>query len=173
MWPFILTLISAVLFFGFVAFCWVKFGLQSCYSAYGPLWAKTPPFSWTFNPWSLVTMLVALILIPAIIESAEGSAWQFTAFLCPACIAFVALTPDYVEGGTTLKVHLVCAATAALWGVLYIIFCATSVWWLIPTYLVLAGGAILYFGKWSWNYWLEMAAFLMVYTAMIVMTWPK
>jgi hypothetical protein len=173
MWTLILTIISAATFFGFVAYCWAKFGLLDCYSAYGPAWAKTPPFSWTFNPWSLVTVLTALLLIPVMVEVSSGSNWQFTGFLCPALILFVGLTPDYGHNDLANKVHCICAAVGALFSIVYILAVATHLWWLILVYVVAAAALTLYFGKSYWCFFFEMAAYLGIYTAVFVMIWAK
>lgn len=168
LWQYIFISISAVIFFGFVAFCWAKFGLESCYSAYGPHWAKTPPFSWSFNPWSLVTGFTAAILIPVMLTASEGSAWQFTGFLCPVLLLFVALTPDYGKDKMAHIVHMVSASASALFSILYILFVAPHLWWLIVVYVVAATVCTFIFGKWSWNFWFEMAAYLGIYTTIFM-----
>jgi hypothetical protein len=168
-WQYILTAISAALFFGFVALCWAKYGLKDCYSAYGPAWAKTPPFSWYLNPWCFVTGGTAAMLIPVMLETTVGSVWQFTGFLCPAILIFVALTPDYGKDKLANVMHQIGAKGAALWAVLFIIFNAPSLWWLLVLYIALAGICTLAFGKWSWCFWAEMAAYLGIYTAVFIM----
>ena len=40
MWQYILTLISGMMFFGFVGAGVGEFGLLSCYSAYAPKWGE-------------------------------------------------------------------------------------------------------------------------------------
>ena len=164
-WQYILTGLSCALFFGFVALCVAKFGLQSCYSAYGPLWREALP---EFNIWSAVTLATAFLLIPPLLESSDGNPWQYTGFLCPALIMFVALTPDYNKGGMPLTVHSFCAAGGALFAVLYIIFVAPQLWWLIVLYLGLATAAMLHCGRWSFVFWYEMAAYAATYTVMFV-----
>jgi hypothetical protein len=107
--------------------------------------------------------------MPVILEVSAGNAWQFTGFLCAAFLALIAFTPDYDKDKFILKLHLILAEGCALWAILYIIFCATTFWWLIPAYLVACYVCILIFGKWSWNFWLEMAAFLFTYTGVFLM----
>jgi len=169
MWTLILTIISAVMFFGFVAYCWAKFGLLDCYSAYGPCWAKTPPFSWSFNPWSLVTVFTALLLIPVMVELSSGSTWQFTGFLCPALILFVGLTPDYGKNDLANKVHCVCAMVGAAFSIAYILLTATHLWWLLAIYVAIATALTIYYGKYYWCFFFEMAAYISIYTTVFVM----
>lgn len=169
-WQLLFTALSCALFFGFVALCVKKYGLQSCYSAYGPLWAKTPPFSYGFNPWNIVTFLTAFILVPVLIEAGKDNPWQFLGFWCPALLLFVALTPDYGTNKLAGTVHIVCAGLAALLSVLYICFIAPKLWWIIPVVLVLATIASLITGfKKYWDFWYEMAAYVGIYTVTFLM----
>jgi len=161
----ILTLISLSLFAGFVIFCVCKFGLKDCYSAYGPIWRDLHP---RFNVWSAVTTLSALILVPALLDASDGSAWQFTGFFCPALIAIVGLTPDYDKYDFVLRVHSVCAKLGALYSILYILLTATAYWWTLVAYIVLATVMTLIKGKWSWVFWFEMAAYASIYTIMLL-----
>lgn len=168
-WQYILTALSCALFFGFVVLCVKKFGLRSCYSAYGPLWAAIPPFTFTFNPWSIVTLVTAFILVPVTIEVAEGSSWQFLGFLCPALLLFVALTPDYGTNKVAGVVHVVCAGLAALMSVLYILLVTPNLWWIIVVVVALATAASLYTGfKAHWDFWFEMAAYVGIYTTVFL-----
>ena len=162
---YILAALSAITFFGFVAFCWAKFGLQTCYSAYGPLFRDNYPFNW----WSFFTSLSAAMLMPVMLSVTQGHVWQFTGFLCCAFIVFIGCTPDYDKNKTILTIHLILAEGAALWAILFILLNAIRLWWLIPAYLAACGICILIFGKKTWNYWLEMAAFLFTYTATFLM----
>ena len=160
----ILTIISATLLFGFTILCVCKFGLLTCYSAYGPAWAKITKF----NPWVLVTLLSAFILMPVTLQMSAGKAWQFTGFLCCAFLMFVAMTPDYDKNKFALTIHLIGAEGCGLWSVLYVIFNATHLWWIMLIYLALCGIAILITGKKYWNFWLEEAAFLSYFTVIFI-----
>ena len=167
-WQYVLTALSCALFFGFVVLCVKKFGLQSCYSAYGPLWAQVTPSAGMLNIWSAVTLITAFMLVPVLIENADGSPWQFAGFLCPALILFVALTPDYATNKLAGIIHVVCATLGAVFSIIYIIFVAPQFWWLILVYVTLSSLATLYFGKWSWNFWFEMAAYAGIYTTVFL-----
>lgn len=161
------TTLSAVLFFGFVILGVLMFGLLSCYSAYGPAWGYSYPR--VPNIWSVVTFVTAVLLVPVLIVAGEGSAWQFTGFLCPAAIAFVALTPDYGTNKLAGKVHTFAAALGAMWSVVFIICVTPALWWLLVLYIGLAGLATVISGIYYWCFWFEMAAYLAIFTAMFVM----
>ena len=168
-WQYVLAALSCALFFGFVALCVKKFGLQSCYSAYGPLWAKTEPFSYLFNPWNIITFATAFMLVPVLLENSEGSPWQFAGFLCPALILFVALTPDYAVNKLAGIVHVVCAALGAVFSIVYILCVAPKFWWVILVYVIAASIGTIIYGKWSWNFWFEMAAYAGIYTTVFLL----
>ncbi len=162
-----MTAFSAGLFFCFVILCVCRFGLLSCYSAYGPRWmdlSSVPGFNW----WSVVTTFTALLLVPPLIEAGNGSAWQFFGFLCPALIAFVGLTPDYGRNKLAGRVHTVCAALGALFSVLFIVCVYPHLWWVPTGYAVIAAIATLRAGLWSWCFWFEMAAYLAIFTTMFL-----
>lgn len=136
-----------------------KYGLLSCYSAYGPKWAEYKP-----NWWMLVTYLAAFLIMPPLLAASKSSDWQFTGFLCPALILFVAVTPDYGRTTTAKLIHGISAPLSAVFSILYIIFVTPHLWWIMVAYLVICGICTLIFGKYSWNFWLELVAFLQTYT---------
>ena len=168
-WQYAFTITSAVLFFGFVWFCYRKFGLLTCYSAYGPCWAKTPPWGYKLNPWTAITVITAVLLIPVTIELADGSPWQFAGFLCPALLLFVGLTPDYGRNKMAGIVHSVCAGLAALLSVVYILCVFPQLWWLLVIYVAAAAIATVISGKDYWCLWFELAAYLGIYTTVLLM----
>lgn len=165
MWTLVLTIISAALFFGFVALCVAKFGLQSCYSAYGMKWREAFP---PLNIWSAVTFTTAVLLVPAILEASKDNPWQAVAFFCPALIMFVAVTPDYQTNPSAGILHSACAIGAALLSMVFILLIAPKLWGLLVIYLILAALGILAFGKFSALFWGEMAAYITIYTAVLV-----
>ena len=165
-----LTLLSLSIFLGFVVLTMAKFGVKDCWSAYAKDWKALTPNIVNLNVWSLVMVLIAVLLIPPLLSASEGSVWQFTGFLCPACLIFVGLTPSDGNRSKLAKtIHAVCAPLSALWAILYILLNATFLWWLIPAYCAIASVATLFYGKWSWNLWFEYAAFAMIYTGLIVL----
>lgn len=162
---YILATISAVIFFGFVIWCVCRFGLRTCYSAYGPLCRDTYRFNW----WSLFTFLAAFTLMPVILEVSAGKVWQFTGFLCTACIALIALTPDYDKDKGISAIHSALAMLGGLWSLLFIFINAPTLWWIPFAYLVVCTACTFIWGIKNWNFWLEMVAFLSTYTAVFLM----
>lgn len=168
-WQYVLTLLSAVMFFGFVGICVYIYGLLTCYSAYGPAWAKTPPYSFAYNPWIVVTVFTAMMLVPVTIELADGNPWQFAGFLCPALLLFVGLTPDYGRNKMAGIVHSACAGLAALLSVVYILCVFPQLWWLLVIYVAAAAITTVISGKDYWLLWFELAAYLGIYTTVLLM----
>ena len=156
---------SAAVFFGFVIWCVCRFGLRTCYSAYGPLCRDTYRFNW----WSFFTFLAAFTLMPVILEVSAGKVWQFSGFLCTACIALISLTPDYDKDEGICRIHCALALVGGIWSLVYIIFCAPTLWWIIAMYVGICTACTFIFGVKNWNFWLEMVAFLSTYTAVFLM----
>ena len=165
-WQYILTGLSCALFFGFVALCVWKFGLHSCYSAYGMLWREAFP---PFNIWSVITFTTAALLIPPILEASKDNPWQAVAFFCPALIMFVAVTPDYGTNPSAGILHSVCAALSALLSLVFIITIAPHLWGLPVLFVLLATVAMFACGAYSAMFWYEMAAYATIYTAMFIL----
>ena len=163
-WQYLLTALSAILFFGFVGLCFHKFGIQTCYSAYGPLWASKVGSTHVRNPWCYVTFISAAMLIPVLVVAGEGNDWQFAGFLCPVLIMLVASTPDYKTDVFVGRLHSICAIGGALWAILFIIFVAPKFFPLLIVYAILAGIFTLALGVKNWNLWYELAAYLSIYT---------
>ncbi len=166
-WQYILTGLSCALFFGFVALCVAKFGLQSCYSAYGMKWREVFP---PINIWSVITFTTAALLIPPILEASKDNPWQAIAFFCPALLIFVAATPDYQTNPSAGILHSAAAAISAGLSVLFILLIAPHLWGLIVLYLLVATLAMLLFGAYSAMFWYEMAAYATIYTAMFILS---
>lgn len=156
---------SAALFFGFMIWCVCRFGLRTCYSAYGPLCRDNYKINW----WSVFTFAGAVTLMPVMLEASAGKMWQFTGFLCCACIAFIAFTPDYDKDKWISKIHSALAMTGGLWSMLYIFINAPTLWWIPVGYFVICTICTFIWGIKNWNFWLEMVAFLSTYTAVFLM----
>lgn len=168
MWQYILTTFSAVIFFGFVALGIRKFGLQDCYSAYGPKWGEISPLH-GFNLWSFVTILTAVLLIPVIIEAGNiAPTWQFAGFLAPTFIVFVGMTPDYQQNKMSWWIHQIGAWGAVLFVLLFVLFVFPTLFWFVIVYCIIAGVLTSYFGKWSWMLWFEMATYASIFTIMFL-----
>lgn len=162
---YIITAISAGLFFGFVIWCVCRFGWHSCYSAYGPLCRDNYKVNW----WVVFTFASAVTLIPPILQASAGKVWQFSGFLCCVCIMFIAFTPNYDRSRKLSTIHSALALSGAAWSILYIVFNSPGLWWILPAYLVFCAICCFITGLRTWNFWLEMVAFLSTYTAVFLM----
>ena len=160
-WQYILTAVSAIMFFGFVGICVLRFGLLSCYSAYGPKWETDIPGH--FNIWSIVTILSALMIAPVSIQTGESSPWQFLGYLAPASLILVGITPDYQTNTFAYILHQIGALGAVLFITLYSILIPR----LVTVILGWIGMAILasfiYGFKKTWMFWAEMAMYVSTY----------
>lgn len=164
MWEFILTTISAVLLFGFMAIGMAKFGLQSCYSAYGALWGELFP---KINIWSVVTFISASLMIPVMVENAEGNPWQFLGFLAPVSLFFVALSPGYKTNKFENIIHQCGVWCSVAFIISYLILIPHLAWITIPFVLIAAFLSI--FFRESSTMWFEIAGYLSAYSAMYMM----
>lgn len=164
LWQYILTIASAVFFFGFVYLGKRKFGLLDCYSAYGPKWGEGK----AVNLWTVVTVGTAVLLVPVIVEVGNISPnWQWAGFLAPTFICFVGMTPDYQKGGTPFWIHQIGAWGGVLFVLLFVLFGFPKLFWFVLVYCILAGVATAYFGKWSWMLWFEMATYASIFTIVL------
>lgn len=161
----VLTGLSAVLFFGFIILSVRKFGLLSCWSAYGEKW-KDISKSKTSNWWSAVTMLSAAMLMPVLIELSGNPNFQFLGFLAPISLFLVGCTPDYQTNKTQNIVHQIGAWSAVVFILLYI-FLIPKMFIFVLFYIVI--GLLLSLAKEDTViFWLEMAMYLSIYTIIFV-----
>lgn len=158
LWQIILTTISAVLFFGFVALGVRKFGLLDCYSAYAPKWRSSIP---GLNWWQLVTIWSALLLLPVLLGQANGNHYQFLGFLAPLSLILVGSTADYQTDKFQWWVHQAGAWSAVLLIILYTIAVPKLLWVFVPFAFVAAALSIRFKG--TWMFWGEMAMYLGTY----------
>lgn len=163
-----LTTISLLLFTAFVTISVIKFGLLSSWSAYGLKWAKRYPMP-NLNIWSAVNIVVAMLLLPPMIERSAGSPWQFLGFFAPLYLIVVGLTPNFekVDGKWTREgvIHtfgaLACAIMSTLW--------MAYEWWvmLITTGVVLLLALTTKSLRESIVFWSEMALFPAAYAVLL------
>lgn len=164
MWQFFLILASQLIFFTFVGLCVGKFGLLSCYSAYGPKWKLNVPGN--LNIWQAVTIWTALLIVPVIVESGTNSPFQFAGFLAPASLLFVGATPDYQSNKLSFILHQIGAWLAIIFVIVYSIF-VPNLWWIILIFIGIA--ALLSLTKKdTWMFWGEMAIYLSLYIILYV-----
>ena len=161
---YILTILSAVLLFSFMGVGIKKYGLLSCYSAYGPLWGKDFP---KLNIWSVITFITAFLMVPVMLEVSVFSAWQFLGFLAPVSLFWVACSPDYQEGGLANVMHQVGAWTAVVAALAYICI-IPHLWWLALPFAVVAVILSLIF-KGTLMLWGEVATYSTIYAALFIM----
>lgn len=166
MWQYVLTAISFIMLFGFMFWGIFKFGIQSCYSAYAPLWDNWFP---KLNIWSMVTALSAALMVPVLLQQSEGSIYQFLGFLAPVSLFAVAGSPNYQTDKRAWWMHQIGAWSAVLFIVLYTILIPHMLW-IIITYIVVAlivtGVCALCKKKDTWMLWAEQAVYLSIYTIM-------
>lgn len=165
----ITTLASLALFGGFVGLSVHRFGWRRSYSAYAAKWHEAVPLASNTHLWSIVTVVVALLLVPALLERGEGDPWQFLGFFAPMYLCFAAFTPEYETDKRQMKIHIIGTSLCALVSVAWICFVAER-WWTIPVWLVaawLAAYATITIKK-SWLFWLEMAMFGASYVSLLI-----
>ena len=160
------TLISMLLFIGFNAIGIKKFGLLSCYSAYGEKWIPLSPAN--LNIWSVVTIISALLLVPPMLATAVGSPIQFISFFAPLYLILVGLTPDYNSTNKKNIIHQI-GAWGCVIGILIWLFAIVHEWVVILPVFVLM--FVIAFGtrtfKESCCYYLEMGMYLATYLVLI------
>lgn len=176
------TIASIVILTGFLAISIRKFGLQPSYSAFAPRWKKAVPIH-NVNLWSLITIVVALLFMPGMIQAGAGSPWQFLGFLSPAYLVLVALTPlkdeddENDEKSEEAKkenkrrriTHVVGAILCAIATVAWLILTVHKPW-LIPValYIPFCAGYASRSCKSSATLWSEMALFVGGYLAILI-----
>lgn len=166
MWPLIVTIVSAVLFFGFVSLSISKFGLLSCWSAYGPKW-KDISKSKTTNWWSIITIVSAAMLMPVLLELSKNPNFQFLGFLAPLALLLVGFTPNYATDKTQNIIHQIGAYSAIVFILVYI-FLIPKMFIFVLFYLVV--GLLLSLAKDDTVvFWIEMAMYLSIYTVLIIL----
>lgn len=175
------TVASIVILTGFLAISVRKFGLQPSYSAFAPRWKKAAPIH-NVNLWSLVTIVVALLFMPGMIQAGAGSPWQFLGFLSPAYLILVALTPlkdeederdDSEEVQKENKrrriTHVVGAILCSIATVAWLILVAHKPWLiLVALYIPFCAGYASHSCKSSATLWSEMALFVGGYLAILM-----
>lgn len=159
MWQIILTLISAVLFFGFTVLCVLKFGLRSCYSAYAKCWQ--PEWHSKINWWQIVTIISALLIVPVIIFIGEGSIYQFFGFLAPASLLLVGASPEYATDKFQNILHQLGAWGAVVFIIAFSIAIPHLLWVIaiLMTIALIIGLVV----KGTLMFWAEMAMYLSTY----------
>ena len=157
----ILTIISLLLLTAYIAYAVIFCGVPSSLSDTYYQLEKHGRKKWLFQ---IAMILTAFLLLPAWLElSSENT--QFLAFLSCGGLLFVGLAPCFkmeLDG----KVHYTGTVVSGLSAILWIIF---SGMWYIP--LVAFAVAIFLMIKYKrWMFWIECAAFLSTYIAVLLYT---
>ena len=164
---------SFVIFAGFVALGVRKFGWRKSYSDYASKWSEAYPIH-NVNLWSFVTVVVALLLFPSMIERGQGNAWQFLGFFAPIYLCIAAFTPRYQTDKTQHRVHVFGAIGCALISLLWLILICKT-WWVVLIFAFLAWCASYSINVHKENpeygvvFWGEMTMFLSVYTTLLLL----
>lgn len=135
------TSIGFVLYAAFVALSVAKFRWQRSYSYYAHLWTERYPINRETHLWSIVTVVVALCLAPAMIQLGKDNPWQFLGFFAPVYLMVVAFTPEYLElpdddektkakRKRQRRIHFIgtalCAVVSLVW-----LFLVANAWWAV------------------------------------------
>ena len=163
------TILSLALFGGFVLLGFRRFGILSSYSSYARKWTEAVPINNHTHLWSIVTIVTALLLVPAMIEAGDESPLQFLGFAAPVYLGVVGFTPEYETKHKQMVVHfigtVICSAAAVLWLVI-----ALREWYQIPIALAVFGviGFLTQTLRKSYVLWLELSMFAAVYAAVLI-----
>lgn len=168
-WQYVLTAISFVLYFGFVILGVCKFGLLSCYSAYGPKWQ--PDRSSKINWWQIITCVTALLIVPVLLECSEGNPYQFLGFLAPASLLLVGATPDYQTNNFSMILHQIGAWSAVVFITAYSIL-IPNLWWVVAI-LVAISIVLGIIKKGTFMFWAEMAMYLSTFIIVFLLIGGK
>lgn len=157
------TIISIIVFAVYITAILLKFKIvpESLSNTYYMLGKWGPLFT-------LMMFACAFTILPPMLE-VTNSLYQFVAFFCPAAICFVGAAPNFKKDKMEGKVHVISAYVSAIFGLLWVAF-LTKFWWLILIAVVIVG-LLAYFTKTiksSKTWWLEMVAFLSVYSALLI-----
>lgn len=159
------TVISTILFFGFIILNVFIFGILSSYSAYGTIWGKRKIFG--LNLWSVITIVSAFLLTPPLIDKGIDNPLQFLGFLTPVYLICVGLTPGWEENDKEWMWHSIFAGLCAICALLWIFLVSGNYWPLILILIEVLITAILTRTLiFAFVFWLEMIMFLSTYGAL-------
>ena len=151
----ILAIISAILFAIYLILMAEFHGVQPSIS--DNYYVSKHPWTFTLAMWT-----VAFMMLPPML-SATTEMFQFTAFLSCAGIAFVGAAAAYRQSLSN-TVHTIGAVIAALFAIIW----AYTICPPLPTIAILAAVNILLSKVSNKMYWIEIAAFIMVYVTYFI-----
>jgi hypothetical protein len=163
------TIASLILFGGWLALSAHRFGWLGSYSAYASKWTEAVPLGNHTCLWSIVTILVAMLLCPAMIEAGDESPLQVLGFAAPVYLGVVSFTPKWETDKRQKRVHVAGALICAVLSLLWLIF-ALRLWFYPVIAFALALAVSLMSGtlRRSYVFWGELALFAAVYAALII-----
>lgn len=147
-----------------------RYGLLSCYSAYGEKWeeyGKEVGIK-NLNLWTTITNVSAVLLVPPMLVASEGTVLQSVCFFAPLYLIMVGATPDYAYFKNHKTIHvcgvLLCVVSLIIW----LSFISGKIIILWPVSILLLTVAL---GtntlKESWLYYLEMTLYITAYVALL------
>ena len=160
---------SLVVFAAYIAAILWRFGVPVSISESYYLWSRGRG-RWLFNGFCL------LVAIPLMVFWLEISppVWQLLVFLGCAPLGFVGAAGAFKEIDLTGRVHFISAGISAVASQMWI---ALNGWWWIGSLVLLAAAGVMtwkfrgrdaeYNTRSAWLFWLELAAFLSVYLAIL------
>ena len=152
----ILKLLAAILFWGFLAISIYRWGIPHSYSMLAYKWSKTT--------WTTVTILIAFLITPILIELGALSAYQFLGFLTPVWLMLVATTPNFLTDKTQNTLHNTFTGLCVVSNLLWLTLVTHYIWVSILVVLLIAILALLTKSiKTSYIFWLEMIMFLTIF----------
>lgn len=158
------ALASLGLLGGFIGASVWRFGLQKSYSAYSDKWTALVPINDHTHLWSIVTIVVAILMVPALLERAADNPWQCLGFLAPLWFIGMALTPEYQHKHKQMVAHVVMSVAFIAGTLAYIIF-GLKLWFALA--LSAAAFALVAFAtgteRTSTLFWFQCALFSAIY----------
>ncbi len=155
---------SFILLFGFIGRGIFRFGLLPSYSAYASKWTEHVPLPTNLHVWSIVTILAAILLTPAMTTIGEGNYFQFLGFFAPLYLLVVGLTPAYETDARQKRIHICGAIICAFFAVIWVAFVAQR-WavFLACSFIMFMAALATQTHKKALLFWGEMALFLSTY----------
>ena len=163
------SIMSLVLLGGFIGLSIWRFGLLKSYSGYAKKWTEFIPMH-NVNVWSIVNVIVAILLMPALIERAQGNPLQCLGFLVPIYLIAVALTPRYESDSIQMWWHFAFTFCCAIGFIAYV--CLGLHLWYVPLICLAAFFLLIAFPtksiKTSYVLWIECALFSTAYVVTFI-----
>lgn len=155
---------SFIILFGFIGLGIFKFGLLSSYSSYAAKWTARYPLPTNLHLWSIVTIIAAILLVPAMTSIGDGNYLQFLGFFAPLYLIVAGLTPEYESNPRQKAIHTYGAIICAICAIVWIAFVAKC-WavFLASAFVFFCIALLTQTHKQSLIFWGEMALFTATY----------